>query len=166
MSSVITRQRIIGVMGSSKCDPSDYETARQMGELLAQADYILLCGGGTGIMEAAAKGASEAGGLTLGIMPGRDAADSPPNQYIQIPVFTALEHARNAINVLTSDLVIAVSGAYGTLSEIALAAASEKDVILLNSWTLTIPDQVDATRIHYVDTPREAIELVKRLLNH
>ncbi len=159
------RKAIVGVMGASACDATDYEIARRLGELLALADFILLCGGGTGIMEGAARGATEAGGLTLGIMPGSNQVESPPNPYIQIPIFTGLAHARNAVNVLSCDLIIALTGAFGTLSEIALAAASDKVVILLNSWALTMPEHVDSSLIHHVTSPAQAVELAGKLLD-
>ena len=72
------RKLIVGVMGAGSCDSSTYEKARSLGRLLAQAGYVLLCGGGTGVMEGAARGASEAGGVTIGVLPGREASETPP----------------------------------------------------------------------------------------
>jgi uncharacterized protein (TIGR00725 family) len=129
---------IIGVMGAGRCDPPTYAAARELGRGLARTGYVLLCGGGSGVMEAAARGAHEAGGLTIGILPGQSAADSPPNAYIDLPIFTGLSYARNVINVLSSRVVVAVSGGSGTLSEIALALKYEKPVVLLGSWRFEI----------------------------
>lgn len=125
---------IIGVMGAGRCNPHTYAVARQLGRGLARSGYTLLCGGGSGVMEAAARGAREAGGLTIGVLPGRNAADSPPNAYIDLPIFTGLSFARNVVNVLSSRVIIAVAGGSGTLSEIALALKYEKPIILLDSW--------------------------------
>jgi len=80
-------------------------------------------------MEAAARGAKEAGGLTLGILPGSDASGSPPNRHIDIAVFTGLSDARNAVNVKSAEVVIAIGGGHGTLSEIGLALRDGKPVI-------------------------------------
>jgi uncharacterized protein (TIGR00725 family) len=154
---------IIGVMGPAECDAGTYDKARLVGRLLAEAGYTLLCGGGTGAMEGAARGAREAGGLTLGILPGSDAADSPPNPHIEVAVFTGISHARNLINVLSSRAVIAIGGAHGTLSEIALAIKSGKPVVLLDSWSFESPDQPPSPLVHVVHTPAEAVALVRRL---
>src|SRR5216110_2530 len=87
---------------------------------VAERGGVLLCGGRGGVMEAAAEGARAAGGLTLGILPGMSAKDSPPNPYIDLAIFTGLGEARNWVNVCASDAIIAIGGGFGTLSEIAL----------------------------------------------
>lgn len=125
--------KIIGVMGGSKCSKEEYEAAYEVGKLIAEKGYILLCGGGTGVMEAASKGAYEKGGITIGIMPGSGKEESPPNPYIKIPIFTGMSDGRNSINVKSSDLIIAIGGGTGTLSEIALALKNNKKVILFKS---------------------------------
>lgn len=125
--------KIIGVMGGSVCSKEEYEIAYEVGKLIASEGHILLCGGGSGVMEAASKGAFESGGLTVGIMPGSNREESPPNSYIKIPIFTGMSDGRNSINVKSSDLIIAIGGGPGTLSEIGLALKNKKPVILLNS---------------------------------
>lgn len=125
--------KIIGVIGGSVCSKEEYEIAYEVGKLIASEGHILLCGGGLGVMEAASKGAFESGGLTVGIMPGSNREESPPNPYIKIPIFTGMSDGRNSINVKSSDVVIAIGGGPGTLSEIALALKNAKPVILLNS---------------------------------
>ncbi len=159
-----TRRAIIGVMGSATCTAQAYEQARQLGRLLAEAGYVLLCGGGTGVMEGVARGAAEAGGLTLGIMPGRNAAESPPNPYIQIPLYTGISYARNYANVLSSDVVVAVAGGLGTLSEIALGLKCGKPVVLLDSWEFAIPGFTPPPSLSRAASPREALAQVRRLL--
>jgi uncharacterized protein (TIGR00725 family) len=154
---------IIGVMGPSDCNAATYEKARLTGRLLAEAGYALLCGGGTGAMEAAARGAREAGGLTIGVLPGSDAGESPPNAYIEIPIFTGISHARNLINVLSSRVVVAIGGAHGTLSEIALAIKSGRPVVLLDSWRFESPDLAPDPLVHVAQSPAEAVALVRRL---
>jgi hypothetical protein len=122
-----------------------------------------LCGGGTGAMEGVARGARVAGGLTIGILPGSDAAQSPPNPYIDLPIFTGISHARNLINVLSARVVVAIGGAHGTLSEIALAIKSGKPVVLLDSWSFTSPDGLDAPLVRTARDPAEAVALVRLL---
>ena len=105
-------------------------------------------------MEAAAKGAKKAGGLTIGILPGFDKQDANP--HIDIPIITGLSHARNVIVVRSSDIVVAITGEYGTLSEIALALKMEKVVIGIDTW--------DIEGVIKVKTPEEAMEKIKELL--
>jgi uncharacterized protein (TIGR00725 family) len=130
--------------------------ARQVGALIAKRGAVLLCGGRGGVMEAAARGAKEAGGLTIGIMPGMNASETPPNPYIDIAIFTGLRDGRNWVNVCASDAIIAVSGGYGTLSEIALALKIGKPVVLLHSWELPSRDPVP---LYIAQTPEQAVEL-------
>ena len=127
----------IGVMGPGSCPPEVYSLAREVGFLIARKGAILICGGHGGAMEASARGAREGGGIVVGILPGDRAEDANP--YIDIPIVTGLGNARNAINVLTSQAVIAISGSYGTLSEIALALKCGVRVIGLGTWELASP---------------------------
>ncbi len=149
-----TRPRI-GVMGPSQCSSHALETARTVGQLIARQGGILVCGGGQGVMKAAALGAKEAGGITVGILPGSRASDA--NEYIDIPIVTGLGDARNAINVLTSQAIIAVHGAYGTLSEIALALKAGTPVVALETWTLIPPEDAPAPEIIAARNPEEAV---------
>jgi uncharacterized protein (TIGR00725 family) len=114
-----------------------YSLAREVGFLLARKGALLICGGLGGVMEASARGAREAGGITVGILPGNSAADANP--YIDIPIVTDLGNARNAINVLTCQVIIAIHGSYGTLSEIALAMKCRVPVVGLGTWDLVSP---------------------------
>lgn len=109
----------IGVMGGAEVEPEIAELARQVGEGLARAGAILLCGGYGGVMEAAARGAREAGGLTLAILRGPNEWDA--NDHIVIPLPTCLERARNVLNVTASNALIAIDGREGTFSELAFA---------------------------------------------
>lgn len=165
MVEKVSRRVIVGVMGGAHCDPATYEEARHVGRLIAERGAVLLCGGMGGVMEAAARGAVEAGGLTLGILPGGNAWESPPNPYIQIAIFTGLSEARNVINVRSSDVVIAIAGGYGTLSEIALALKVGKPVVLLHSWRFESPSPEAEGVVRVAQTPEEAVALAFELIS-
>lgn len=152
----------IGVMGPSECPPHIWNLARDVGCAIARNGGILICGGGGGVMEAAAKGAKDAGGITVGILP-CERADFA-NDYIDIPIATGLGNARNAINALTSQVIIAVSGAYGTLSEIALALKCGTPVVGLETWGLLPPPGGSFPTIPAATTAEEAVTLALQLL--
>ncbi len=164
MAATVARRVIIGVMGSSQCDSTLYEQARAVGRLIAERGAALLCGGLGGVMEAAARGACEAGGLTIGILPGGSERESPPNPYIQIAIFTGLSEARNVINVRSADAIIAIAGGYGTLSEIALALKVGKPVVLLHSWRFESPFEEPVGVVRMAETPEEAVAFAFELL--
>jgi len=128
---VTGRRPVIGVMGASTCDAATAELARQVGRGIAARGAALLCGGRGGVMEAAARGAREAGGLVVGVLPGRSEAESPPNPYVEVALFTGLGEGRNYINACASDVLIAIGGGWGTLSEIALARKLGRPVVVL-----------------------------------
>jgi uncharacterized protein (TIGR00725 family) len=145
----------LAVIGASKASPEIYELAVAVGQEAARMGWIVVTGGLGGVMEAAARGAQEAGGLTVGILPGGDRREANP--YIQVAVATHIRHARNSIIAHTADALIAVDGEYGTLSEIALGLKLGKPVIgLKTAWN--IPGIVP------VNSPGEAIEKVIALL--
>jgi hypothetical protein len=158
------RRTIIGVMGAASGDAGLYEVAYQVGQWIARRGAVLLCGGRGGVMEAAAQGAKAEGGLTIGIMPGSDERESPPNPFIDIPIFTGMSDARNAINVRSSDAVIALWGGYGTLSEIALALKIGKPVVLLNSWKFEIDPPLSPAPVHIASNPQDAVNLALELI--
>lgn len=140
----------IGVIGSGDCTPEVAALAEEVGAGIAERGAVLICGGLGGVMEAAARGARLAGGRTVGILPGTEPASANP--YIEIPIVTGMGYARNVIIVRTARVLIAISGSYGTLSEIAHALALEKPVVGLQTW-----DQVPGVR--HVTTPREALDM-------
>jgi uncharacterized protein (TIGR00725 family) len=123
---------IISVIGADSCNNEIDKTAEEVGTLIAKRNAVLVSGGLDGVMEAASKGAREAGGVTVGILPGFTKDDA--NEYVTIPITTGLSHARNIIVVRSADAVIAVSGEYGTLSEIAIALKLCKPVIGIQTW--------------------------------
>jgi hypothetical protein len=116
---------------------------------------MLVCGGRGGVMEAACRGAQGAGGVTVGILPGTDRSEA--NRYLDIPIATGLGEARNAIVVRTADAVIAVSGGYGTLSEIGLALKMGRPVVGLRTWELS-QRGCPVEGVVEVGTPAEAVE--------
>jgi len=143
------RPFIIGVMG---------------GGLIAKNGWYLLNGGrNAGIMAASARGAAENNGLTIGILPDDTLADVSPD--IAIPILTGLGNARNCINVLSSDVVIACPGGAGTLSEIALALKNGKPVITMGFQLNDIAGiDLDRTRVFPADTPEEVTAIIKNIL--
>jgi len=154
-----SRRRVIGVMGAGSCDAQTAALAEEVGRLVAEAGAVLLCGGRGGVMEAAARGAHRAGGLTIGVMPGRDSAETPPNPFVDVAIFTGMRDGRNWINACSSDAVVAIAGGWGTLSEVALAMKLGKPVVLLRSWRIENDDpSLDAPRS--VATPAEAVAMV------
>jgi hypothetical protein len=128
--------------------------AEGLGHEIGKRGWILICGGLGGVMEAAAKGCSEAGGTTVGILPG-DRKDSA-NPHIQIPIPSALGEGRNVLVVRASDVLVAVAGGYGTLSEIALALKMQKPVVGLRTWP-------DIPGVRYVRNFQEAIRAVEEV---
>lgn len=122
-------QTIIGVIGDSAPAPETAALAEEAGAEIARAGAVLVCGGLGGVMEAAARGAKEAGGLTVGVLPTYDAGSA--NSFIDIPVVTGMGHARNVIIAATAHALIAMAGAHGTLSEIAIGLKLGKRVISL-----------------------------------
>jgi len=145
---------VISVIGGSKANNKVANLAQEIGREIARLGAILVCGGLGGVMQAAAKGAKEAGGITIGILPGTNKKDANP--YIDIAIPTGLGLTRNTLVVRSADIVIALPGEYGTLSEIAFALIFKKPVISLNSWD--IPGAIKA------ETSGEAIKIVRKAL--
>jgi uncharacterized protein (TIGR00725 family) len=144
---------IIAVIGGGQCSHENYELARQAGQEIARAGALLICGGMFGVMEAACRGAKEVGGTTIGILPGK--MKSEANAFVDIPIVTGLNDARNVIIVRSADGVIAVDGEYGTLSEIAFALKFSKPVVGLKV-AFAIPQVAQAT------TAVEAVNLLRK----
>lgn len=146
---------IVGVIGGHKVDPRTYALAEEVGRRIARSGAQLICGGLTGVMEAACKGASEAGGLTIGVLPGTDSREA--NRYVAVSVATGLGLARNVIIVQTSDVLIAINGGYGTLNEIAATLNLGKPVVGLETWDLEAAGEVDPRLFFRAESPEEAV---------
>jgi uncharacterized protein (TIGR00725 family) len=126
------RRLQIAVSGGGACSARTARLARAVGRAVAEAGAVLVCGGRGGVMAAAARGAVEAGGEVLGLLPGYDPASG--NRYCTITVPTGLGHARNVLVAAAGHAVIALDGAHGTLSEVALARVLGRPVIVLGAW--------------------------------
>jgi len=153
------KKRFIAVIGGSEPSIEEAQLAEAVGRELAKQGAILICGGMGGVMEAACRGASSEGGITIGILPGdsRQAA----NPYVQIPIVTGIGYARNIAVVKSAQAVIAVGGSYGTLSEISYALQSGIPVIGLDTWSLSRNSQQDNSII----LAQNAVEAVNKALN-
>lgn len=154
---------IIGVIGASRADRRAARDAYEVGRLIARRGAVMICGGLTGVMEEAARGAREEGGLTIGVIPGDDPRQA--NRYIDIPIVTGMGYARNIIIVRSARAVIAIGGSYGTLSEIAYALNLGVPLIGLGTWDVP---KIDAgeTRMVMVKTPEEAVEEALRIMTN
>ena len=152
---MINKKKFVAVIGGGECSKEEAELAEAVGHELAKQGAILVCGGLGGVMEAACKGASAEGGITIGILPGdsRQAA----NPYVQIPIVTGMGYARNVVVVKSAQAAIAIGGSYGTLSEISHALQSNIPVIGLNTWALSKNDQQDNSIIP-AQNPAEAVD--------
>ena len=158
------RTPVVGVMGGAKATKRVYEMACELGTLIARRGWILLNGGRhTGVMAASAKGAREAGGTVIGILPDKNTRKASP--HLNYTIVTGLGDARNLINVLSSDVVIACKGSAGTLMEVMLALNHRKKVILLE---LDPGPEVDRFRkkgqLLNASTPKEAVEMAATIL--
>jgi uncharacterized protein (TIGR00725 family) len=159
----VTRRHIAVIGPGESDDPAILAAAHAVGTALARAGCVLVCGGLGGVMEAACRGAKQAGGATLGLLPGMDRTAANP--YIDIAVPTGLGEARNALVVRAADAVVAIGGGWGTLSEIALAMRTGVPVIALDSWTVsdgagtavagptTVGDAEEAVRVALAAVP-------------
>jgi uncharacterized protein (TIGR00725 family) len=137
----------IAVVGPGDATATDLSAAAAVGGEVARAGVVLVCGGLGGVMEAACRGAREAGGTTVGILPGDDRAAA--NAFVDVAIATGLGEARNAVVVRSADALVAVGRGYGTLSEIALALRAGKHVVGVGSW--------DSEGVESAATPEHAV---------
>lgn len=159
---------VVSVIGASEIDKETEEKAIEIGKLLAKNKFIVSCGGLSGVMEAVCKGAKEEGGLTMGIIPFKEKSEA--NQYVDIAIPVPFSQARNIVVVLTGDIVVAIAGKAGTLSEISLSWIYGKPIVALTGvegWSSKIAgEKLDDRRsdiIHPAETPQEVIEKVLEL---
>ena len=153
-------RRYAAVIGPGGCDKETAALAEQVGAGLARAGFMLVTGGAFGAMEAASRGASKAGGTVVGLLPGTDRSEG--NQWSDVTIATGLGHARNLPVVASADVVVAVGGEWGTLSEIGLAGVVGRPVVLLAGWRLEHATRLPSG-IEYAQTAVEAVELAVRL---
>jgi uncharacterized protein (TIGR00725 family) len=153
-------KKFIAVIGGSQCSPQEASLAEEVGLELARRGAILVCGGLSGVMGAAGRGANSEGGVTIGILPGESRQTA--NRYVQIPIVTGIGYARNMAVVKSAQAVIAISGSYGTLSEISHALQSGIPVIGLNTWSLSKDGHQDNAIIP-AQNPAEAVVIALKL---
>jgi uncharacterized protein (TIGR00725 family) len=139
----------VSVVGSGEATGELYEKAKEVGRLVAERGGTVVCGGRSGVMEAAARGATEAGGTAIGILPDEDRGAA--NEHLSYSVATGMGHARNLAVVCSGEVVISVGGEYGTLSEMGLALKMGRPVVALMSWDL-------GEHVAVAESPWEAVE--------
>ncbi len=161
--SVKRKPFIVGVMGSHESDSVMVKDALCLGQEIARRGYVLLTGGGPGIMQAASEGAYSRGGLVIAILPSerKRPLKDYPNKFIDIPIYTGMYDARNIINAKTPHVLIAISGGLGTLSEIAVALKSGIPVVSLHAPYFEKPDTHLYTATHSV---AEALQALDRII--
>ena len=143
------RPLYVAVVGSGEATGELYEKAQEVGRLVASRGGIVVCGGLSGVMEAAARGATEAGGVAIGILPDEDRERA--NSYLSYFMAMGTGQARNLAVVCSGDVIVAVGGEYGTLSEIGLALKVGRPVVVLESWDL-------GRHVVVAASPEEAVE--------
>ena len=141
----------VSVIGASAPSDAAVEDAREVGRLLAERGHTVVCGGLGGVMRAACRGANEADGETIGILPGEDR--NAANEFVDTAIATGLGHARNALVVLNGDAVVAVDGSGGTLSEVGFSAVYDRPIAGIGA--------PEAPHVEAVETPAEAVDYVE-----
>jgi uncharacterized protein (TIGR00725 family) len=157
-----SRRFYVAVVGGAGAGEDACRQAEAVGRELAAAGAVLVCGGLSGAMEAACRGAKARGGTTVGILPGDDRHEANP--WVEVAVATGLGEARNALVVRTADALIAVGGEYGTLSEIALALKAGKPVVGIGTWELADPGTGQRVPIVAAADAAEAVQAALQLI--
>jgi len=146
-----TRKDLISVIGGASATLEEISWAEKLGALLADNGFTVICGGGSGIMEAVCRGASDKGGHTIGILPGSSPDEANP--WVENVIVTGMGTSRNRMIVLSGRVVVAVGGKYGTLSEVAYALQAEKPVCALGNWAGIVG-------VIPVSSPEEAMDFI------
>ena len=146
----------ISVFGGRDITPDVYKDTLEIGRRLAEEGYLVFCGGGAGVMEAIAKGVHDEGGIVVGVLKGQNLEEG--NKYLTVPIATGIGIARNAILAYNCDAAIAISGQYGTLSEIAYAFQLKKPVIGYKTW--------DIDSVVRADSPSDVVIKLKKELKN
>jgi uncharacterized protein (TIGR00725 family) len=152
----------VGIIGGGQASRHDQDAAESVGRHLAEAGAVVVCGGLGGVMAGACRGARQAGGMTVGILPGLDRAEA--NEWVEVAVPTGLGEGRNLLVVRASDAIVAIGGEYGTLSEIGFALRTAVPVVGLGTWTLTRPDGGGDPGVVTVEDPAAAAALALELV--
>ncbi|MBT3217156.1 MAG: TIGR00725 family protein [Candidatus Marinimicrobia bacterium] len=141
----------VSVFGGRNITDEVYSQTVELGKSMAEEGYLVFCGGGSGVMEAIAKGVNEGGGTCVGIL--KDGSLEEANEFISLPITTGLGIYRNLMLAYNCDIAVAISGEYGTLSEIAYALQLEKPVIGFHTW--------DIPKVNHADSPSDVIKQIK-----
>lgn len=158
MASAVDRPPLIAVCGTSRSDATTDDLAERVGGLIVARGGIVVCGGLGGVMAAVARGAKRAGGLSIGLLPGADSEDAAPDVSVAIP--TGIGEGRNLLIVRACEALIAIGGAYGTLSEIALALRLGKRVVGLGTWSIHPPGgHIDDPAILRAESADDAVRI-------
>lgn len=142
---------MISVIGGASADPEEISWTEKLGGMLADNGFTVICGGGTGIMEAVCRGVAEKGGHSIGILPGNDPLEA--NRWVETVIVTGMGTSRNRMIVLSGRVVVAIGGKYGTLSEIAYALQAGKPVCAVGKWA-----GIDG--VVTVSSPEEAMDFI------
>ena len=151
------RKLIVSVIGGHEISVKVERLAHNIGNSIASMGLILLCGGLGGVMKEAARGAKKAGGMTIGLLPGTEKQDANP--YIDIPLPTTIGYARNAMVACSADIIVALPGSHGTLSEICYGMVYKKPVIDLGNWNR--PGMIKVKNVK--EAEKKLKELVKEI---
>jgi uncharacterized protein (TIGR00725 family) len=157
------RTGYVAVVGPGTATPADEAVARELGALLAAGGHVVLCGGLGGVMAAVTRGAREAGGVVVGLLPGTNRHDGDP--HLTVALATGLGELRNGLLVRAADVVVAVGGSWGTLSEVALAIRTGVPVVSVGGWTVATADGRPVPGAHRVPDAAGAVAAVARLLS-
>ena len=149
----------VAVVGAGSAGDELARRAYEVGRLLAKRGAVVLTGGLGGVMEAACRGAKEAGGTTAALLPGNRRADANP--YVDVALTTGMGEMRNALIVRAADVVIAIAGEYGTLSEVAFALKTGTPVVGLGTWQL-VRDGTEVAAFPTASSPQEAVALASQ----
>lgn len=152
----------VAVIGPGSCNERQARQAETIGRRLAEAGVVVLCGGLAGVMDAVARGATAGGGISVGFLP--HAVASVASEAVTLPLATGLGEARNVLVVGTAEVVIAIGGGVGTLSEMALAWKSGKPVVTLDSWRVQPPEGTPTPETFPVSSAEEAVTVALGLL--
>jgi len=150
------KQPIIAVIGGSECSKKVEQISHKIGKIVAKVGAILVCGGLGGVMKAACAGAKSGGGATIGILPGENKQGANP--FVDIALPTGIGYNRNVLVVKSADIVVAIDGKYGTLSEIAFALLAKKPVIGVGTWGIS--------GIIKAKTPGDVEKIIKKLIKN
>lgn len=162
MSSKRPFRVIVGVIGEHKASSENYLRGLELGRKLAELQALVVTGGLGGVMEAASRGAKEKGGLTVGILPGTEPTEANP--YVDIPIATGLSEARNFVIACAAEVLIAIGGEFGTLSEIAFALKMGKPVISLDSWNPQ-KDGLNLQNYYFSSSVEETLKILRSLFD-